>query len=166
MLRFFAPLSSALCEKSMTDNTLEIIPPLYLVGMKIYCWKCQSKMSAVTILAPNVVEMDNQICVLSEIMELPLEVLKYVQSRVPSFKLKYSKTVGYKYYANTCQKCGSLSGDFYLHSEPGAPFFPTDEHEASQLYMTIIPTEKTLSVKTSYHIGTGDLILNNAKQIA
>lgn len=123
-------------------------------------------MSAVAILASNVAEMDNQICVLFEILELPLEVLQYVQKRVPSFKLKYSKTVRHKYYANTCQNCGSQSGDFYLHSEPGAPFFPTDEHEASQLYMTNIPTKKPISVKSSYHIGTGDLILNNAKQIA
>jgi len=55
------------------------------------------------------------------------DVLGYIQRRVPTFKLKYSKTAGSKYYANTCPGCGVISGDFYLHSEPGAPFFPTDK---------------------------------------
>ena len=104
-------------------------------------------MSAVAILAPNIEDTDNQVCVLSEIEDMPAEVLNYIQKRVPTFKLKYSKTVGQKYYANTCPDCGSLSGDFFLHSEPGAPFFPTDEREASLLYMTRIPIERPISVQ-------------------
>jgi len=150
----------------MDDNRLEILPPLYLVGMKIHCWKCKSRMPVVTILAPRVKGMDDQVCILTNITELPNIVLQYVQKRVPTFKLKYSKTVGQKYYANTCKNCGSISGDFFLHSEPGAPFFPTDEQEASSLYMTEIPIENPLSVRAAWSIGTGDLILNHAKRIA
>ena len=123
-------------------------------------------MPAVAILAPNIEKLDRQVCILSDITELPEEVLGYIQNRVPSFKLKYSQTVGRKYYANTCPECGSLSGDFFLHSEPGAPFFPTDEQEASLLYMTEIPIERAISVQASFHIGTGELILDRAKKIA
>ena len=148
------------------DDGLKIIPPLYLVGMKIHCWRCQSKMPAVAILAPNIEDTDNQVCMLSEIEDMPTEVLNYIQKRVPTFKLKYSKTVGQKYYANTCPDCGSLSGDFFLLSEPGAPFFPTDKREASLLYITRIPIERPISVQASIHVGTGELILENAKQIA
>ncbi len=50
-------------------------------------------MSAVTFLAPNVAEMNDRICVLSEIMELSLEVLQSVQKRVPPFKLNLKVTV-------------------------------------------------------------------------
>jgi hypothetical protein len=90
-------------------------------------------MAVVAILAPKVEGTAGEICILSEITGLPEAVLAYIQGRVPTFKLKFSKTIGLKYFASTCLKCGVLSGDFHLHSEPGAPFFPTDEHEAASL---------------------------------
>ena len=119
-----------------------------------------------TILAPNIEHTDDAVCILSDIVGLPKDVLGYIQKRVPTFKLKYSKTMGSKYYANTCPGCGVISGDFFLHSEPGAPFFPTDEEEASLLYRTEIPIEGTILVQSGLHMGTGELILNHAKQIA
>jgi len=72
---------------------------------------------------------------------------------------------GKKYFANTCPKCGVMSGDFFLHSEPGAPFFPTEEEEAKSLYMTEIPLSGSITAKASLCLGTGDLILENAKKI-
>lgn len=150
----------------MEDDSLKILPPLYLVGMKIDCWKCQGRMPVVAVLAPNIENTDDEVCVLSDIVELPKDVLGYIQKRVPTFKLKYSKTVGSKYYANTCPSCGMISGDFFLHSEPGAPFFPTDEEGASLLYRTEIPIEGTIHVQSGLHMGTGELMLNHAKQIA
>jgi len=150
----------------MEDDNLKIHPPLYLVGMKVYCWKCQKRMPVVAILAPNVEETDGEVCILSDIIGLPTDVLGYIQKRVPTFKLKFSKTVGSKYYANTCPNCGVISGDFFLHSEPGAPFFPMDEKEAALLFRTEIPIEETILVESGLHMGTGELILNHAKQIA
>lgn len=150
----------------MEDESLKIMPPLYLVGMKIECWRCQHRMPAVAILAPNIEGTDNEICILSDIVGLPKDILNYIQTRAPTFQLKYSKTVGSQYYANTCPICGTLSGDFFLHSEPGAPFFPTDEQEASQLYLTEIPTVGPILVQSGFHMGTGELILSHAKKIA
>ena len=150
----------------MVDDTLLIQPPLYLVGMKIYCWQCQSKMPVVAIVAPNVSGIEDDVCILSEIAELSGDVLEYVQNRVPTFKYRFSKTVRAKYYANTCPSCGVISGDFFLHSEPGAPFFPTDEDEASSLYLVEIPIKnKKIEVRSSFHVGTGELILKYAKRI-
>ena len=123
-------------------------------------------MPVVAILAPNIENTDEEICILSDIVGLPKEVLEYIQGRVPTFKLKYSKTVESKYYANTCPSCGVISGDFFLHSEPGAPFFPTDEKESSLLYRTKIPINDPILVQAGFHIGTGDLILKHAKEIA
>ena len=123
-------------------------------------------MPAVAILAPHVEDTEEQVCILSEIERMPDEIIHYIQSRVPSYKLKYSKTVARKYFANTCPKCGMLSGDFYLHSEPGAPLFPTDKEEAKQLYMTKIPINGSVEIQASLHVGTGELILENAKEIA
>ena len=150
----------------MEDDNLRIFPPLYLVGMKIDCWKCRKKMPVVAILAPHIEDAENQVCVLSGIVGLPEEVRDYIQKRVPTFRLRYSKTVGRKYFANTCPDCGSLSGDFFLHSEPGAPFFPTDKNEACFLYLTEIPIQGSVRIEANLNIGTGDLILCNAKRIA
>ena len=36
---------------------------------------------------------------------------------------RFSKMAGHKYWANTCPKCRMIQGTFYLHSEPGGPFF-------------------------------------------
>ena len=58
-----------------------------------------------------------------------------------------------------------LSGDFYLHSEPGAPFFPTSSEEAAELYITEVPYSSPAKVHAGMHFGSGDLILENAKKI-
>ena len=150
----------------MDEDKLQISPPLFLIGKKIWCWRCQTKMSVVAILAPHVEDTENQVCILSDIVELPKDVLSYIQKRVPTFKLKFSKTVEQKYYANTCPNCGVLSGDFFLHSEPDAPFFPTDEEKAQSLYLTKIPLSNSIVAKASLSMGCGELILNNAKKIA
>jgi len=119
----------------------------------------------VAILAPKVEGIEGEICILSEITELPEAVLAYIQGRVPTFKLKFSKTIGQEYFASTCPNCGVLSGDFHLHSEPGAPFFPTDEHEAASLYMSELPVPGRIHARASISIGCGDLILKNATRI-
>jgi len=149
----------------MDNDRLTIDPPIYLVGKMYSCWRCGTKMPVVAILAPKVQDTDGEICILSGITELPDYVLAYIQGRVPTFKLKFSKTVEQKYFASTCPKCGMLSGDFYLHSEPGAPFFPTDEQEAASLYMTEIPLSGQIYARASIGMGCGDLILNNARRI-
>lgn len=146
-------------------DQLQIGPPLYLIGKKVHCWRCDSKMPVVTLLAPHVEGTENEICILSDIQELPEDVLSYIQKRVPTFKLKFSKTVKRKYFANTCPACGVLSGDFFLQDEPGAPFFPTDEDQAKTLYMTEIPLSHAINISASLGMGVGDLILDNAKRI-
>jgi hypothetical protein len=147
------------------DDKLKIRAPLYLIGKKIECWRCESRMSAVALLAPNVDGTENEVCILSNVQHLPDNVLSYVQKRVPTYKLKFSKTEGEKYFANTCPKCGVLSGDFFLHSEPGAPFFPTEEEEAKSLYLTEIPLSGAITVTASLSMGIGGIILACAKRI-
>ena len=149
----------------MNNEKLKINPPLYLIGMKIPCWRCESTVSVVTLLAPHVDDTEGEICLLSNIEELPNEVLSYIQKRVPTFKFRSSKMAGSRYYANTCPKCRVIHGDFFLHAEPGAPFFPTDEKEAKSLYLTEIPLSKPIEVDASLSMGVGELILSNAKWI-
>ena len=122
-------------------------------------------MPAIALVAPNVAEAEGEICILSEVEELPQSVLQFVRKRFPSFRLKYSKTLGSRYYANTCPKCGVISGDFHLHSEPGAPFFPTTEQEAKRLTLDPVPLTGSISVRAGIGMGPGDLILEHARKV-
>lgn len=149
----------------MTDRGLRITPPLYLVGMKVDCWKCYGRMPVVTLLALHVDGTENEVCLLSDMVDLPQDILSYIKSRVPTFQLKYSKTIGSQYYGNVCPRCGVLYGDFYLHGEPGDPFFPIDEAQARCLYLTPIPVLEPVWIQAGFSVGVGELILANAKRI-
>jgi len=159
------PLKLGVLHVKMRDNKLKINPPLYLVGKKIFCWNCEEKMSAIALLAPNVGDAEGEICILSDIQELPKGVYFFIKNRVPSFKMKYSKMAGHRYLGNTCPKCGLLSGEFFLHAEPGGPFFPVNENDATSLYIREIPLTDAISVTASCSTGCGDLILKNAKRL-
>jgi len=49
------------------DDMLKINPPLYMIGKKISCWWCESRMSVITLLTPSVDGTEGQICVLPDI---------------------------------------------------------------------------------------------------
>lgn len=122
------------------------------------------RMPAVAIIAPNVPEAEGEPCTLSDVGSLPGPMRTFIQKRFPTFRLKYSKTTRSEYYASTCPNCGVLSGDFYLHSEPGAPFFPTTEEEAARLTVEEIPVASPVDVEAALGMGTAHLILENAKR--
>src|SRR3990172_8247706 len=148
----------------MHDGLIRIDPPLYVERRMIWCWRCRAHMPVIALVAPNVPEADGEICILSQVEELPEVVLQFVRNRFPSFRLKYSKTVGSRYFANICPKCGVISGDFHLHSEPGAPFFPTTEQEAKRLTLDPVPLTGSISVRAGIGMGRGDLILEYARK--
>lgn len=59
----------------MEDDSLTIWPPIYMFGMKIRCWKCEERMPVVALLAPTVGGAEDQVCVLSDIVVLPEDLL-------------------------------------------------------------------------------------------
>jgi hypothetical protein len=120
-------------------------------------------MWVVALLAPHVRGGDTEPCVFSGITALPRPVLAYVQRQFPTFQLKYSKTVQGKYYANNCPDCGVIYGDFYLHDEPGAPFFPTTDEEANSIVIETVPLTGAIALKGSCGYGVGGMILRSAR---
>ena len=145
----------------MDRGVTRIDPPLYLASTTIACWRCGADMPAVAIIAPKVPGTEGTVCILSDIQSLPGKIRAFIQKRFPAFKLTYSKTTRSKYYANTCPKCGVLSGDFFLHSEPGGPFFPESEHEAAHLALVEIPTDGPIEVEAGLGMGPGEIILKH-----
>jgi ribosomal protein S27E len=141
-----------------------IDPPLYLASTTISCWRCGADMPVVGLIAPNVPEAAGEVCTPFDITELPDVVLSFIQKRFPTFKRKFSKTTRSEYLANTCPKCGMISGDFYLHSEPGGSFFPTTKQEAQRLTLELMSAQYSIEVRAGFGMGTGDLILKSGKR--
>jgi hypothetical protein len=106
------------------ENAVTVQGTLYLLTSQQVCWKCRSDQHVVALATQqlddqnSVVEHTNDdLVVLSNIVEMPAEVFSYLKERNPAFESRYSHTTGNRYFANTCE-CGALFGDFYLHSEP------------------------------------------------
>jgi hypothetical protein len=144
--------------------TTRINPPVYLASTTIGCWRCGSEMPAVAIIAPNVPEAEGEPCILSNIRSLPGNLRTLIQKRFPFFRLTYSKTAEFGYYANTCPRCGMLSGDFFLHCEPGECFFPTSEEETQCLTVEDLPLDAPVDVEAFLGMGTANLILEHGKR--
>jgi len=149
----------------MDNDGLRLSPPMYLVTGGWDCWRCGSDMQVVALLCENTDEPEMGPFILSSTATLPSRVVEFVQRRCPTFRLTFSKTVGAKYYANNCPRCGVISGDFFLHSEPGAPFFPTEEDEARSLTLERIPLSEPVVVVSGCGYGTGEMILQCAQGI-
>ena len=107
----------------MSDDRIQLDPPLYLIATETTCWRCDSPIPVVAILCESADAEGEGPFILTNIAELPDELSTYVQRYYPDFRLTFSKTVGEEYFANNCRNCGMISGDFFLHSEPGGTFF-------------------------------------------
>ncbi len=154
----------------MHDDNVRISPPLYIAHTVISCWRCGEDMPAVALIAPHVItpqfqEAEGEVCILLYIEALPETVLRFLRKRFPSFKFTHSRTTDSQYYANTCPKCGVISGDFYLYCEPDGPFFPMTEEVTKEITVEAIPLEECDSVRAGGFGMAGDLILKHAKRL-
>ena len=78
------------------------------------------------------------------------EILDIVCSRFPTFKLGFSKTVNGKYWANHCEHCNALQGDFFMHDEPGGEFSPIDMDGYKAITLIELPYKFDLPITASY----------------
>lgn len=90
---------------------------------------------------------------------MPNKILKYVQENY-NYKLRYSKTVESSYYANCCQNCDVLQGDFFLFSEVDSPFWIEDEEAARKLKLYKIRLEYDILVdNVEVGFGSNDYLI-------
>jgi hypothetical protein len=75
---------------------LTVMPPLYLVGMKVACWRCKARMPVVTLVAPHVEASFGDVSILPNIEEAPPEVLSFLRKKAPTFQLRTSREAGMK----------------------------------------------------------------------
>lgn len=157
-------------DRTMNDLLL-VHCPLYLLTSSEPCWKCGTPQSVNAVAVHNLLEDgelvvdegdETELLVLSDIVQMPFEVFKYVAQRNHRYMKRHSRTAGEVYYANTCE-CGANFGDFYLHSEPGGAFFPATDEEASAIQLELMPFSGSLPFDCSYSVGVGQHILEHAQ---
>ena len=85
----------------------------------------------------------------------------------PNYKIAYSKTAESSYWANLCENCGALQGDFFLHSEPGGAFFPLEIEEYEQLTFITVPSKFDVEIDADYSwLSNADVIPKYAKSVS
>lgn len=89
-----------------------------------------------------------------------------LKEHFPYFKQGYSRTVGGMYWANHCINCGALQGDFHMHFEPGAEFWPIDVEGCKLITLISIDTDFDirLNADQSFHSNEKE-IFHYAKKI-
>jgi len=148
-----------------TENEPNLVAraPLYLLSGETSCWKCGSEQVVIALAVADVQDEDGWVnadhseegsepMLLVGITSMPDNVAAYLRANHPGFCMRFSKTAGYSYYANTC-KCGVIFGEFYLSAEPGAVFFPTTREEAARVLVTQLPFAGDLEFAASYSQG-------------
>ncbi len=155
------------------DNILRVTAPIFLLRATESCWRCHASQEVIALAFkcrldkeqdPDEQPAENDILILDNIHTMPKPLIDAVLSRHPQFQKRTSKTAGTAYYMNTCT-CGAHFGDFYLFSEPGGAFFPTDEAEAGHLTIEELPLTGTFELDCSYGMGLGDLIFEHGKKL-
>lgn len=92
--------------------------PLYLFAMRQSCYFCGADVEAVVIVTKNFIDpeyddpeaMRGEVCLLSNVVSLPKEILEPVQARYPQYMPRWSQTMQMDYLMTVCQ-CGAHQGD-------------------------------------------------------
>lgn len=131
-----------------SDELVILQKPIYLVETTRKCWKCNNiipifgvanRRDKKAINVPSYDDMDDvsnyrperdyyhkhfgfSLRFFEYIQGMSNEDLHKIKVIAPDYQLRFSKTVGYKYFANTCPHCKMIQGDFELYEEPDEGF--------------------------------------------
>ncbi|RSK45483.1 DUF5710 domain-containing protein [Hymenobacter rigui] len=141
------------------EATLILQAPYYVATSTIYCWKCTQSTTVAALAADSYCLLDYDDSESDEVTEdapkswyrqqefVFISGVGYVDEATtaqlaaayPFFRLGHSRAGG-SYWANHCQHCQALQGDFFLHQEPGGAFSPTTVAECQRLTLEVQPT--------------------------
>ncbi len=156
--------------------------PFHIALNKRECWKCNEITDIVALASNNFYEFDytneddddnmtkewlkqDYFTFFSTPEYIDKEIIDLIQERFPFYKYGYSKTINRKYWANHCQNCNALQGDFFNHNEPGGAFSPMSIEECKEITLIEVPSkyDLTLNAGTGWS-GIEDMILKYCKK--
>ncbi|WP_425390791.1 DUF5710 domain-containing protein [Ekhidna sp.] len=146
--------------------------PFYIAKNQRKCWRCSELTTVVSLASNRFFELDylneggndeaiawfpqNYFTFFSSPTYINKETIDLISQKFPFYKLGFSKTINGKYWANHCEKCNSLQGDFFNHNEPGGAFSPMSIEECQQITLMEVPAKFDLAIQA----GTGWSSLN------
>lgn len=108
----------------------------YIAKNTEWCWQCGTATSVFALITSrdcSIFEEDewestHKEIIVSFVNGLPQDVRETIQ-KASGFRYSWdlSKTTEGHYYMNHCQHCAAKLGDFFMHNEPGGPFFPSND---------------------------------------
>jgi len=113
------------------------------------CWKCKNISPVLGLIVPTGSEHRED----STWFQLPepsaIYYLHYLSSNLEKLLISYSahyyqgfsNTAKGTYYANHCQHCKAIQGDFHMYCEPGGAFFPRSPEEADLVTLEEVEAE-------------------------
>ena len=127
------------------EDAIVVKDYIYLVISKQQCWKCKKETEVIALCIPQRIEFRNLPLYRWEDGEFDIESEEYNYKKFEfsedkfdiedtfNYKLKYSHTTKRKEYANCCQHCDSLQGNYFLFDEVDSPFNIMNREMAKKL---------------------------------
>jgi hypothetical protein len=156
------------------NYSIIIKTPFYVALNTRECWKCSQETTVIAIASNSFYSMEddnmqwslqNHFSFLSMPTYIEPQLSLILEKVFPFYKIGYSRTVDGNYWANHCQKCGALQGDFHLHHEAEAAFFPISTEECEALTLILIDSKFDVKVEaqTSYGSNAEEIVLHAKK---
>lgn len=139
------------------EATVILQCPYYVATTEVTCWKCAGRTPVVGLAADNyhVLEDEDEsdaeneseakrwtkhqgFAFVSAVGYVDEASSARLAAAYPFFRPGNSQAGG-RYWANHCQQCQALQGDFYLHQEPGGAFSPTTAAECQRILLVVQP---------------------------
>lgn len=152
--------------KTESNSLIKARAPLFLVESTEICWKCKKSTPVVTIASSGILDESDGLqvfdfCIFGFIDFLPETLLNLIKDRFPTYFKDFSKTTNSTYYMNHCS-CRASLGDFYMISEPGGAFYPTDTSEAEKITLTKIEVGSEIRISGTYRIDSPSFLSERA----
>lgn len=161
--------------KKWIPESYVICDYVYIAVAKIKCWKCNkiTKVIAFALESDTIIPLYKNYSIKEEtgfdLLIYPISIelnpaIKSIMKKNFSCKNKYSKTINATYFANTCEHCDSLQGNFFLYQEVDSPFSPISK-EPLVLLKISLSHDIPLKIHTNRVISPPAKILDRCKII-
>lgn len=161
------------------DSAVVVFDYFYIIEGKHNCFKCGKETKVIGFGLENYIQIYNdeesisqsgferfsgEINIASSIEPLSPELLAYLKEKY-NYYLGYSKTTKSDYYANHCNYCNVLQGDFYLFNEIDSPFSVDSIERAKGLILHKIILKNDLILEADIGYGSEDHLIKDYGQI-
>lgn len=161
---------------NVTDDAIIACEYIYIVEGQQKCWRCRKTTRVISLGINQYIEIYGEpdqpeincyvdseelhLAWVNKEEDIPPKLLKYIKGKY-SVKMGYSKTLEDMCFANHCDCCGALQGNYFLFDEPSSPFLSFAEGKRletkmSKLKIYGIPIEDDLQLNWDLSFSDND----------